>query len=76
VLPGIIGSIQAIEALKLLLGVGESLVGRLLVYDALEQTFDQVRLRRDPDCPACSDPGQPPVLHDYDSSCRPLVRSA
>lgn len=71
VLPGIIGSIQAMEALKMLLQVGESLVGRLLVYDALDQTFMDVKLRRDPSCPACADPSRPPILVDYDPSCRP-----
>ncbi|MDP8957728.1 MAG: molybdopterin-synthase adenylyltransferase MoeB [Actinomycetota bacterium] len=71
VLPGVIGSIQAMETLKLLLGVGESLVGRLLTYDALEEEFRTLRLRRDPGCPGCSDEEQPPRLVEYDQSCRP-----
>lgn len=71
VLPGIIGSIQAMEALKILLKIGEPLIGRLLIYDALDQTFTEVKVRRDPDCIACGDPGQPPVLIDYDQSCIP-----
>jgi molybdopterin/thiamine biosynthesis adenylyltransferase len=70
-LPGVIGSIQAMEALKLLLGTGDSLAGRLLIYDALAQTFRALRLDRDPECPACSDPDQPPALVDYDEACRP-----
>ena len=53
VLPGIIGSLQASEALKLCLGIGEPLVGRLLLFDALATEFSEVRLRRDPNCPVC-----------------------
>ena len=75
VLPGIIGSIQALEALKLVLGVGESLAGRLLTYEALEQEFRTLRMRRDPTCPACSDEASPPVLVDYDEECRPASRT-
>ncbi len=71
VLPGIIGSIQAAEALKLLLGVGEPLVGRLLTYDALAQEFLTLSVRRDPSCPACADEGRVPALVDYDDACRP-----
>ena len=71
VLPGVIGSIQATEALKLILGLGDSLVGRLLTYDALEQSFRTLRLERDPDCPACGDESRPPELVDYDEMCRP-----
>ena len=71
VLPGIIGSIQAMEAIKLLLGLGDPLVGRLLLYDALEQDFSTVKVNRNPDCPACADPAHPPHLIDYDASCRP-----
>jgi molybdopterin/thiamine biosynthesis adenylyltransferase/rhodanese-related sulfurtransferase len=72
VLPGIIGSIQAMEAIKLLLGIGDLLAGRLLIYDALEQDFSTVRVKRNPDCPACADPANPPPLVDYDASCRPV----
>jgi molybdopterin/thiamine biosynthesis adenylyltransferase len=71
VLPGIIGSIEAMEAIKLLLDLGAPLVGKLLVYDALEEDFSTVTVGRDANCPACSDPDQPPVLVDYDQSCRP-----
>lgn len=70
-LPGIIGSLQAMEALKLLLGVGEPLVGRLLTYDSLAQAFHTVRFGRDPECPACSDPDRAPTLVDYDETCAP-----
>ncbi len=71
VLPGIIGSLQAMEAIKLLLGLGESLVGRLLTYDALEQSFRTFKLRRDPNCPACSiDPTQLQIA-EYDDLCMP-----
>ncbi|MBN1201509.1 MAG: molybdopterin-synthase adenylyltransferase MoeB [Anaerolineae bacterium] len=55
VLPGTIGTLQANEALKLLLGIGELLVGQLLVYDALDMTFDLITLPRRPDCPVCGD---------------------
>ena len=53
VLPGVIGTLQANEAIKLLLGIGDPLVGRLLLYDALERPFTELKLRRDPDCPVC-----------------------
>ena len=71
VLPGVVGSIQAMEALKLVLGIGDTLSGRLLVYDALEQDFMTVSVSRDPECPACSDPDHPPAIVDYDETCRP-----
>ena len=62
VLPGVIGSIQGAEALKLVLGIGEPLVGRLLLYDALAGTFDEVSVRRDPGCPVC---GDSPTITEY-----------
>lgn len=71
VLPGIVGSIEAVEALKLLLGIGDSLIGRLLLYDSLEQDFQTVMIKRDPNCPACSDPERPPKIVEYDAYCRP-----
>lgn len=71
VLPGIIGSIQALEAIKLVLGIGETLVGRLLTYDALDESFQTLNLRRDPGCPACGDEASPPPLVDYDDACAP-----
>ena len=62
VLPGVIGSLQASEALKLALGIGEPLIGRLLLFDALSAEFNEVKLRRDPDCPVC---GEHPTITDY-----------
>jgi sulfur-carrier protein adenylyltransferase/sulfurtransferase len=62
VLPGVIGSLQASEALKLALGIGEPLIGRLLLFDALAASFDEVKLRRDPDCPVC---GEHPTITEY-----------
>jgi len=62
VLPGIVGSLQASEALKLVLGAGESLAGRLLLFDALHTTFDEVAIRKNPDCPVC---GEHPTITEY-----------
>jgi molybdopterin/thiamine biosynthesis adenylyltransferase/rhodanese-related sulfurtransferase len=62
VLPGVIGSLQTNEALKLALGIGEPLVGRLVLYDALEASFTEVSVRRDPDCPVC---GERPTITEY-----------
>ncbi|MHB8637928.1 MAG: molybdopterin-synthase adenylyltransferase MoeB [Fimbriimonadaceae bacterium] len=69
VLPGVIGLIQATEAVKAILGVGESLVNRLLLYDALSMRFSEVRIRRDPDCPVCGDHRTIAALIDYDQFC-------
>jgi molybdopterin/thiamine biosynthesis adenylyltransferase/rhodanese-related sulfurtransferase len=71
VLPGTIGSIQATEVLKLVLGVGDTLAGTLLTYDAREATFRRLGVRRDPACAACSDESRLPLLVDYDVSCAP-----
>jgi molybdopterin/thiamine biosynthesis adenylyltransferase/rhodanese-related sulfurtransferase len=73
VLPGIIGSIQALEAIKLILSLGEDLSGRLLAYDALEQSFRTYRIQRDPACPACSIPTDDIVIAEYDEHCSPHV---
>ncbi len=70
VLPGIVGSIQAIEAIKLLLDLGEPLRGRLLAYDALEETFRNFKVRRDPNCPACGENAHI-VIAEYDDLCMP-----
>src|SRR5579859_1468985 len=70
VLPGIVGSIQALEAIKMILGLGEPLRGRLLAYDALEETFRNFKVRRDPNCPACGE-GAQIVLAEYDDLCLP-----
>ena len=69
VLPGVIGTIQATEAIKLILGVGEPLVGRLLLYDALSMRFRELKLRRDADCPVCGDHPTVRALIDYDQFC-------
>ena len=69
VLPGIIGVLQAIEAIKLILGIGDSLIGRLVSFDALKLRFREFRIRKDPKCPIC---GDNPTIHqliDYDQFC-------
>jgi molybdopterin/thiamine biosynthesis adenylyltransferase/rhodanese-related sulfurtransferase len=71
VLPGIIGSIQAMETIKLLLGIGEPLAGRLLAYDALEESFRTFKVNRDPECAACSIPKPQLVIAEYDGLCMP-----
>jgi molybdopterin/thiamine biosynthesis adenylyltransferase/rhodanese-related sulfurtransferase len=71
VLPGIIGSIQAIEAIKLLLEIGKPLIGRLLAYDALEQSFRTFKIRRDQACPACGEHAGEIVIAEYDDLCMP-----
>ena len=70
VLPGIVGSIQALEAIKLLLDLGDPLRGRLLAYDALEQSFRTFKVRRDPKCPACGENANI-VIAEYDDLCMP-----
>ncbi|HUY07573.1 MAG TPA: molybdopterin-synthase adenylyltransferase MoeB [Acidimicrobiales bacterium] len=72
VLCGIIGSIEAVEAIKMLLGIGETLVGRLLAYDALGEEFRTFKVRRDPNCPACGE-GAEIVIAEYDQLCMPHV---
>jgi molybdopterin/thiamine biosynthesis adenylyltransferase/rhodanese-related sulfurtransferase len=69
VLPGIVGSLQAAEAIKLVLGRGEPLIGRLLLLDALEMRFRELALRRDPECPACGDAPSIDGLIDYEAFC-------
>ncbi|HLI02421.1 MAG TPA: molybdopterin-synthase adenylyltransferase MoeB [Acidimicrobiales bacterium] len=71
VLPGIVGSIQAMETIKLLLDLGDPLVGRLLAYDALEETFRTFKVNRDPQCAACSIPADDLVIAEYDELCMP-----
>jgi molybdopterin/thiamine biosynthesis adenylyltransferase/rhodanese-related sulfurtransferase len=71
VLPGIIGSIQALEAIKLVLDLGDPLIGRLLAYDALEESFRTFKVRRDPTCPACGEDAAPIVIAEYDDLCLP-----
>jgi molybdopterin/thiamine biosynthesis adenylyltransferase len=69
VLPGIIGSVQAVEAIKLVLGAGETLAGKLLLYDALRNEFTTVKLRWDPDCPVCGKHPSVTKLIDYEAFC-------
>jgi molybdopterin/thiamine biosynthesis adenylyltransferase/rhodanese-related sulfurtransferase len=69
ILPGLIGCIQATEAVKLLLGRGEPLVGRLLLYDALQMSFREFKVRRNPKCPMCGDSPTITQLIDYDQFC-------
>ena len=69
VLPGIVGSIQAVETLKLILGEGDPLIGRLLIFDALAMEFSEVKIRRDPNCPVCGDNPTITELIDYDAFC-------
>ena len=71
VLPGIVGSIQAIETIKLLLELGDPLVGRLLTYDSMDESFRTFKVRRDPDCPACGENAGPIVIAEYDDLCMP-----
>lgn len=69
VLPGIVGSIQAVEAIKLVLGKGEPLIGRLLTFDALEMSFRTLNIRRNPACPVCGDAPTLTELIDYEQFC-------
>jgi molybdopterin/thiamine biosynthesis adenylyltransferase/rhodanese-related sulfurtransferase len=71
VLPGIVGSLQAVETIKVLLGIGDTLQGRLLAYDALEQSFRTFKVRRDPACPACGPDAGEIVIAEYDDLCMP-----
>ncbi|MEP6571144.1 MAG: molybdopterin-synthase adenylyltransferase MoeB [Gemmatimonadota bacterium] len=76
VLPGIIGSIQALETIKLILGAGTSLVGRLLLFDALRLKFRELALRKDPDCPLCGERRTIHELVDYEAFCGILAPPA
>jgi adenylyltransferase/sulfurtransferase len=69
VLPGVVGTIQATEAIKLILGAGEPLVGRFLIYDAWRMRFRELKLRRDPECPVCGDAPTIKTLIDYEQFC-------
>jgi molybdopterin/thiamine biosynthesis adenylyltransferase/rhodanese-related sulfurtransferase len=69
ILPGIIGLLQATEVIKLILGRGEPLIGRLLMYDALSETFEELCLYRDPHCPACGEGAHPEDLPVYEEFC-------
>jgi molybdopterin/thiamine biosynthesis adenylyltransferase/rhodanese-related sulfurtransferase/molybdopterin converting factor small subunit len=69
VLPGIIGVVQATETVKLIMGIGEPLIGRFLIYDALRMRFRELKLRKDPDCPVCGTHPTITKLIDYDQFC-------
>src|SRR2546426_485100 len=69
VLPGIIGSIQAMETIKLIVGAGEPLIGRLLLFDALKLEFRELKLAKDPDCPVCGPRPSVTALIDYEAFC-------
>ena len=69
VLPGIIGVIQATESIKLMLGIGEPLIGRFLIYDALKMRFRELKLRKDPECPVCGTHPTVTKLIDYEQFC-------
>jgi len=69
ILPGVIGLIQATEAIKMIVGIGRTLVGRLLVYDALQMTFRELKLKKDPDCPVCGKNPTVTELIDYEQFC-------
>jgi adenylyltransferase/sulfurtransferase len=75
VLPGVIGVIQATEAIKLITGIGEPLIGRFMIYDALRMKFRELKLRKDPDCPVCGTHPTVTKLIDYEEFCglRPNV---
>jgi molybdopterin/thiamine biosynthesis adenylyltransferase/rhodanese-related sulfurtransferase len=69
VLPGIIGTIQATEAVKLIMGIGDPLIGRFLIYDALRMKFRELKLKKDPDCPVCGTHPTVTALIDYEQFC-------
>ncbi len=69
ILPGTIGTMQATEAIKLLLGIGEPMIGRMMLYDALEMSFQTIKVRKDPDCPVCGIDKADVVLIDYEQFC-------
>ena len=69
VLPGIIGSLQALEAIKLIVGFGESLIGRLVLFDGRRMQFRELALQKDPDCPVCGEHPTVTKLIDYDAFC-------
>ncbi len=69
VLPGVVGTIQATEAVKLIIGVGEPLINRFMIYDALRMKFRELKLRKDPECPVCGDTPSVTELIDYELFC-------
>ncbi len=73
VLPGLIGMIQATEAIKLITGIGDPLIGRFLIYDALRMRMREITLQRDPECPVCGDAPTIRELASYDLTCEPMA---
>ena len=69
ILPGVIGTLQATEAIKVILGIGEPLIGRFLIFDALKMRFRELKLRKDPDCPVCGEHPTVTELIDYEQFC-------
>ncbi len=69
VLPGTIGTMQATEGIKLITGIGDPMIGRMLLYDALEMSFTTIKVRKDPNCPVCGIPAQQVELIDYEQFC-------
>jgi adenylyltransferase/sulfurtransferase len=69
ILPGTIGTLQATEALKVFLGIGQPMIGKLLIYDALAMSFDEVRLKKNPNCKICSEEPEVTELIDYEAFC-------
>jgi molybdopterin/thiamine biosynthesis adenylyltransferase len=69
VLPGIIGSMQALEAIKLILGIGDPMIGRLLIFDGLAMDISTVTIKRNPACPLCGDHPTVTQLIDYEQFC-------
>ncbi|NWF68432.1 MAG: molybdopterin-synthase adenylyltransferase MoeB [Chloroflexi bacterium] len=69
ILPGTIGTLQATEALKLILGIGEPMIGKMLLYDALEMSFTTIKVRKNPACPVCGVPAEEVQLIDYEQFC-------
>ncbi len=69
VLPGTIGTMQATEAIKLITGIGDPMIGRMLLYDALEMSFTQIKVRKNPNCPVCGIPHEQVQLIDYEQFC-------
>ncbi len=69
ILPGTIGTLQATEAIKLILGIGEPMIGKMLLYDALEMSFTKLKVRKNPNCPVCGIPHEDVKLIDYEMFC-------
>ncbi len=69
VLPGIVGSIQAAEAIKIVLGIGDPLIGRLMIFEALEMKFHEMKIRKNPECPVCGDSPTITEPIDYEEFC-------